>query len=82
MPLWYGFNRLPDEHAVHDDRISGGQITNRKFVLGWDRRSQQIGIEAKMKQLTLGQILQCDQDIVTGIQLQNFRVHFKSIVAR
>src|SRR5262249_51639148 len=63
---------LSDENAVHRDIGTNGQIPNREFVLGRNRRDERVGGPTELNLLARFQISEYDQNVVARIELEDF----------
>src|SRR5262249_8182418 len=71
-------NRLDgfaNHHAVHEDRITGGEILNGEFVFCGNAGAKRVGGAREGDGVALREILQSDENVVACVELQDFRVH-------
>src|SRR5437763_7635488 len=65
-------NGLPYQDAVHDNAGPNGKIFSRKLMLRRDSRYQRICRSVELYNVSLLEIAERDQHVVTSIKLQDF----------
>src|SRR5437016_3163831 len=62
---------FPYQDAIHDDVGTDRQIRSRELVFGWNTGNHRVRLPGELNLISLFQISQGDQDIVSGIELQD-----------
>src|SRR5207253_479671 len=76
--LFHRLECLSHEHAVHDDVGTQWKVCYRELVLGGYARNQRIVSSPELNLVSLLQLIQGDQDVISGVELEDF-LHFATV---